>query len=202
MEIVDKILKSISVFDVKYLKHGKISGLYIPESVEEIAENLIPNCTSHLQGLIKKDVDESSKEFHKNMLKKINESHIVVLPKSLKKIGKGAFKGLSNLKIINLPEGLEEIDAKAFYGCEALEQICIPTTLTKLGSGAFEKCGSLEKAILPKGLKIDKGDVFWDCSYVKFYQYSEAGSKKELQPKQEALDPHLVLSTDSLFYRG
>jgi hypothetical protein len=140
----------------------KIVELYIPASVEEIAE-------AALYGAY-------------------NLEKVVFADNSnLKKIGNQAFAYCKNLTSINLPSSLEEIDYLAFKNCESLESINLPNNIKKMGASIFSgtnltsivvppyveldetfyKCKSLESVILSEGLETISQRVFYDCKNLK-----------------------------------
>lgn len=197
MLVKDKTLEAIHISDTRQSTNGRI--FKVSSGVEIIADGLFANYIQEQKELLKQNEDSPIRLACQTRLDMIDEITTVVLPKSLKTIGKNAFRGLINLTHISFPDTLEEIGEHAFYECENIEQIYIPQSLQKMGKGAFERCDGLLKVFLPIGLKIDKAEAFWDCSHVDFYRYKR--DKNTLKTQQEAIDPHLLLSTDSPFYQ-
>ncbi|MDE7351200.1 MAG: leucine-rich repeat protein, partial [Muribaculaceae bacterium] len=112
----------------------KISGIYIPEGVEEIAERAFSD--SELRG-----------DIH--------------LPNSIKKIGWAAF---TNCKInhINIPTSLEVIPGHMLDGCIYLtDSIVIPENVRRINDGAFLGCKNVQYIHIPSGMEIIGGDDQW-----------------------------------------
>ncbi|MDE5877189.1 MAG: leucine-rich repeat domain-containing protein [Muribaculaceae bacterium] len=121
------------------VKSRWIKEITIPESVEQIADNLEWIATWERLG-----------DNWKENIKKIN------LPASLKRIGAKAFANFPKVLSITFPKGLKEIGDQAFKGCN-FGTITIPDKVKTIGIEAFAGNERLKKLKLGKGLeKIGK----------------------------------------------
>ena len=200
MEIKDKTLISFHTSDTRHVNGKRVLRIPKGKGIEKIGDGLFDNFIKEQKEGIKNCEWPELAQVFQTRLDMIDEIEEIILPDSVTSIGERAFKGLKNLTSIKLPAKLENIGSKAFYGCENLQEVFIPKTIKAIGKSAFEKCDGLEKVFLPRGLKIDKGDIFWDCSHVEFFRYQQELDKTKIQ--EEEIDPHTVLSTDSLFYQN
>lgn len=124
------------------LKSSWVKEITIPESVEQIADNLEWIATWERFG-----------HNWKENIKKIN------LPASLKRIGAKAFKDFSKVLSITFPKGLEEIGDQAFKGCN-FGTITIPDKVKSIGDKAFMENERLKKIKLGKGLEKIGNEAF------------------------------------------
>ena len=96
---------------------GKITSIYIPNSVIVIKKNAFYNCSG---------------------LTSIN------IPSGVTSIGIYAFTNCSSLTSITIPDSVTSIGSSAFNKCTSLTSVTIPSSVTSIGGNAFERCTSLE----------------------------------------------------------
>ena len=99
-----------------YYSDVKTTGIYIPETIKEIADNAFSDFSS---------------------LKKI------VLPEGLNKIGYSFFYDCTSLTSINIPNSVTSIGDYTFSGCSSLTNITIPENVTSIGGTIFGRCINL-----------------------------------------------------------
>ena len=87
--------------------------IVIPETVEEIGENMFYNAAN---------------------------VEVILLPNSLKRIEDFAFYECTNLTYLDIPEGISYISQEFCHNCSSLTEINIPKNVTNIGIDAF--CGS------------------------------------------------------------
>jgi len=102
--------------------NSRITGLTIPEGVQEIGEYALSECPNLTT---------------------------VSLPSSLLIIGGSAFGSDTALETVSFSEGVREIGGYAFKGCSSLKSVQLPSTLTTIGRDAFNGCVSLTSANIP-----------------------------------------------------
>ncbi|MDE6017871.1 MAG: leucine-rich repeat protein, partial [Muribaculaceae bacterium] len=125
-----KIPKDIRNIGDYAFRMSTLTGVYIPDTIEEIGEGAFENCL---------------------LLEKIEFCYHSLRPQ-LKNIGSGAFIHCESLQEIVLPEGLELIGTQAFSYCLNLKIVILPDTLVEIKPHAFEGT-SLLSITLPVNLK-------------------------------------------------
>ncbi|MDE5585195.1 MAG: leucine-rich repeat protein [Muribaculaceae bacterium] len=127
----------------------KITGIYIPEGAEEIADCAFGGIG--YGGQFEVYGSELRGDVH--------------LPNSIKKIGKGAFAG-SKINHINIPTSLEIIPRDMLNGCLYLsDSIVIPNNVRRINQGAFLNCRNLQFIHIPAGVEViggDDSDMAWE----------------------------------------
>jgi hypothetical protein len=120
---VDGAEKTLPVTVISGLRfNSRITGLTIPEGVQEISEYALAECPNLTT---------------------------VSLPSSLLVIGGSAFGSDTALETVSFSEGIREVGGYAFKGCSSLKSVKLPSTLTTIGRDAFNGCVSLTSANIP-----------------------------------------------------
>ncbi len=123
---------------------SQITGLDIPEGVEEIGNNAFWGAS------------------------KVRTS--LIIPSSVKRIGEYAFNR-TGITHVTLPDGLEYIERYAFAECENLQDtLTIPTSVVQIREGAFANCRQLTAIILPADLQEIQGAAFEYCYSMDYIQ--------------------------------
>ena len=116
-----------------------ITSLYIPESVEEIADYAFAN-TSALTGNI-------------------------VIPDKVTSIGDRAFMDSAFNGTLHIGESVQTIGQYAFCGCQGTGDIIIPDNVMTLGAGAFLNCTGFSGNLnIGNGVIYIMSNVFSGCS--------------------------------------
>ena len=119
-----------------------ITSLYIPESVEEIADYAFAN-TSALTGNI-------------------------VIPDKVTAIGNYAFQNSAFKGTLHIGESVRTIGEYAFNGCKGTGDIIIPDNVTTLGAYAFYKCTGFKGNLnIGNGVTVVNKYTFSGCSGLK-----------------------------------
>ena len=95
-----------------------LTGITIPDSVENIGEIVFGSCTK---------------------LSKVK------LPKDMKYIPIGTFVLCSGLKKFTIPSGIKGIGAMAFWGCDNLKEVVLPSSVTEIFEMTFAQCPKLTR---------------------------------------------------------
>jgi len=131
--IPDKIdEKPVVKIDRYAFQSGKITSVYIPDSVISIEAGAFINC------------DQLSE---------------VYFGRGITSIAKSAFRSCYSLEKIILPEGLQSLGDNAFADCSSVKEIFIPKTLTEWGYWCFLGNVSLEKITFEEGLTQIGGEI-------------------------------------------
>lgn len=115
-----------------------LTGITIPDSVENIGIYAFDNCTS----LVSAKLPDNEDLF----------------------IGGGAFSGCSSLESIVIPDGVTTIETGLFYKCEKLESITLPDSIISIGDNAFCGCEKLVSINFPADLGTIGEDAFYNCT--------------------------------------
>lgn len=119
-----------------------ITSLYIPESVEEIADYAFAN-TSALTGNI-------------------------VIPDNVTTIGNYAFQNSAFKGTLHIGKAVQTIGEYAFSQCKGTGDIIIPDNVTSLGAYAFYKCtGFTGNLNIGNGVSVINKYTFSECSGLK-----------------------------------
>lgn len=115
-----------------------LTGITIPDSVENIGIYAFDNCTS----LVSAKLPDNEDLF----------------------IGGGAFSVCSSLESIVIPDGVTTIETGLFYKCEKLESITLPDSIISIGDNAFCGCEKLVSINFPADLGTIGEDAFYNCT--------------------------------------
>lgn len=134
--VIPSTYNGLLVSAVGSFKNSLITGISIPDTVENISHDAFEGC---------------------------NNLSDVKLSAGLKSISSGLFRECTSLKKITIPEGVASIQGSAFSGCSALTEITLPDSLKSIDTFAFANCFALKNIILPDGLEKIDGIAFADC---------------------------------------
>lgn len=122
-----------------------LTGLTIPETVEEIGSEAFKGCQS---------------------LKSVTIDNSVML------IGNGAFENCALLESVDLPNKLGRIPSNCFRNCLSLKEIFIPDSVATIGSNAFAGCDNIvikfNRRDSSNQLRISKADVEFLKKHIKY----------------------------------
>ncbi len=169
-------------------KMGKIRGnnfeaLYMPETVEEIADGFCNFKSWELNNLkavyFPDEIALKTIPYQAFYYSKV--TNVVVLSKGIREIGKEAFVACAAPEI-HLPSKLEIIRESAFSSCAAQHiEPCIPGSVTNIGIFAFVGCSMTNEVRVGFGKNEKTGEPLWVEFEVgendKSWAFSNAGSK-------------------------
>ena len=158
----------------------------IPDSVEEIGNNVFDSCVSLKEVNLPDTLDSMGTYIFSNCTA-LTKIHI---PKIRQNITEGTFYNCTSLKEINIPQTVIAIRKKAFYNCDSLEnmafsentkiieeyafydcdalkEVVLPDKLTSLAQYAFYGCDALEKVTIANSLTSMGNNVFDSCKELK-----------------------------------
>lgn len=152
-------VKSIGSYAFDYCTN--LAFVYIPETVETIAENAFYNCSSAaLYSSVAQKADGWASNWNYYGSSRIMPTYlgvslqeaeywagldktqsVISLPSYIKSLPDSVFSGCTNITTVDLPEGLKSIGSKAFYNCSGLQELFIPVSVTSVASDAFRNAG-------------------------------------------------------------
>lgn len=115
-----------------------------------------------------------------------------VLPDGVAQIGEAAFCLCADMTHFFMPDSVETIGERVFYGCSSLREIRLSERLSAIPEMAFAYCGvsrvrlpeslrslgwcafsgsSLEYLVVPANVETLGGNVFHDCSSLRWVQF-------------------------------
>lgn len=136
-----------------------LTSITIPDTVENIGENVFKNCTSLKTVTIGKGITTIPKQ----TFYKCTALESVTIPSTVTEIGQQAFYQCSSLASISIPSGVTTIGANAFCGT-ALTAVTIPNSVTSVGEGMFKYCSQLKTVVLGSGVSTIGRNFFAACS--------------------------------------
>lgn len=163
-----------------FARSENIQEIYIPATVEDIAERAFDFCSELTAIVVAKDnlkyqdighhlFTRNYQTLHQYALGRKDKSYI--LPFGTKKIGTTAFKGCQHIKRVELNQGIKSIGFASFLGCSSLGEINIPASLEKIGKLAFLQCASL------MSMNVNQGNPY----YIRRDQLLLNGTGQELK---------------------
>ena len=127
----------ISTYDFAFAFCEKLTGVYIPSSVEQLGYYAFNRCTS---------------------LKTVYFEDGAV--PSTNKVSDSVFWGLSNLETINIPTTWTNIPESFLERCSSIKEITIPASVESIDSRAFQDCTSLATINIPENTRLHTIDEF------------------------------------------
>jgi len=127
-------------FHYRVIDDESVSLVAIDNALDEIADAVIPECVTTLDGSSFAVTTIGASAFAGS-----ESLTTLSLPVTLQVIEDYAFAGCTNLTgSIVLPHGLKSLGTKAFAGCLRLTSLSLPSSLETLGDNALEGCTSLD----------------------------------------------------------
>ena len=161
------------VFCSLVMGDGILTGLYLPNSIEQIGTGAIENndlTTLHIPKNLR-SIDSyglTGEKLEKFTGHNISEDGRCVIVN--KKILAYAQAGI---KDYTTPEGVEEIGSYAFYKCPDLETIRISEGVKVIGFSAISRNANLGKVYLPKSLQTIESYVLMECPNLEGFYGNE-----------------------------
>lgn len=151
---------TLRVIGVKsFSEHNEITGVTIPNTVTEIADDAFYVCPNLSSLTIPNSVTTIGKyAFAKSGLKTLT------IPNSVKSIGYQAFGACEHLKSVSISNNVTTLEECVFAFCPSLETVSIPSSIITIGEGAFKDCTNLKTITLPNSIKKIGDSAFWHCS--------------------------------------
>ncbi len=130
---------------VNFIESGAFEGkniraLYIPDSIEYIADGLLVGCDSLATLRIPRLGEQKNNFLGRLFGASAPDENAVKVPPSL--------------DMVILGDGVTEISDDAFLGCKTLSAVILPDSVTSIGSAAFYECADL--VYLSLGSKIEE----------------------------------------------
>ncbi len=148
-----------------------ITKVYIPEGVNEIAQNAFSN----YKGLVQ-----------------------VNFPSTISIMGSGAFQGCVLLEAADLSNtGIQALDSSVFSGCSSLRSALLPDGLLTIGPSAFASCTTLTSMDIPSSVVAIDKNAFSGDTLIESFDLKEGLRRIEASAfsKCEALTEISIPST-------
>lgn len=163
--VIPNDIKSIDVsaFDLS----PEIKGIYIPDNIEKIRDEIFDNCGSlQIIQVSSKNPTYDSREncnalINSKSNKLISGSNNTKIPKDIIEISEYAFTYKEKFQEITIPKGVEKIGKYAFLQCNKLEKVTLNKNLKFIGNGIFCGCYRLKQIIYPGTEKEFKQIYGW-----------------------------------------
>lgn len=150
-----------------------VTGVVIPESVDEIGYNAFKDCSRLKEIKIDSLKAWCHINFRENPLMLNSKPSLIVngdpiendlvIPDGVEMIGGSAFRGLPITSVL-IPSSVLTISTRAFSDCSNLTNVAFENGCRTIGDYAFYACGSLNSVVLPESL-VSVGDyAFYSCS--------------------------------------
>ena len=152
-----------------------ITGVNIPDSVQEIGYATFKNC----RNLRKATIGEGVREIGQSAFEECSSLREIVIPDSVKSIGGSAFSDCNSLRNVIIEDGVEEINYDAFENCSSLREIVIPGSVKSLERSIFSGCSNLSKVTLEYGIEKVSPYTFFGC--VSLAEITIPGSVKKIE---------------------
>ena len=145
-----------------------VDSIYIPASVESIAEGALPNGSLKVINVAEENSNYCSIDgvlYDKGLTllhtyPSSKESELFNVPEGIYRIGNGAFQN-SSLHYVSLPGTLREIGHSAFAYSYNLDSINLPASVETIGNYAFYNCINLDSLVFESETPATLGtDVF------------------------------------------
>lgn len=127
-----------------FMRHGELTSVIIPDSVETIDEYAFYGCSL----LLSIDIPDSVTSIGALAFDSCKSLEQVTLGNRLTSLPGCAFYCCSSLTHVEIPEGVTTIGEYAFLGCVSLESVSFPSTLKGVATRAFDGCAKIEKVII------------------------------------------------------
>lgn len=141
-------------------KNSKITGISLPEGLNEIGEYCFDSCKSLSSVTVPSTVTSYCYAF-------ISSGLVNAVINSASDVSEYAFSDCRSLKSVKLANGIKFIGLCAFYNCKALESVIIPSSVTEIDSAAFENCTSLGTVHIPSSVSSIYQNAFSGCDSIK-----------------------------------
>jgi len=131
-----------------------LTGITIPDNVNDIGENPFSYCVNLNQVIVNPDhpalATMDGVLFNKADKRLIwypmpREDTVYEIPQGIQSIGAEAFSRCENLAGISIPDSVTSIGDGAFVLCSSLKEITIPDSVTNLGYNPFADCKNLNR---------------------------------------------------------
>ena len=123
--------------NAKYFKNSKLSGIYIPNTVQDVPKSLCSNVTT----LKKVILDYGIKNINNDAFSYCTGLTEIVIPATVVNIFDSAFNTCTGLTNVVIPNGVKTIGGYAFADCYELTKVVIPETVESIGDYAFRYIG-------------------------------------------------------------
>ena len=98
-----------------------------------------------------------------NLLYKVNNCEVIILPESLITIGNWTFRGMSKLRSIVIPNAVTTVGEYAFADDCELQSAKLSTSCPWLKVGLFSECGKLQAITIPTVVTKMDTQMFTNC---------------------------------------
>ena len=161
----------ISIEDYAFSDSANLTGLYIPNSVTNIANYTFYKCTSPLYiivdplNLFYSSIDGVLFNKEQTTLLKVPvaKSGSYAIPNTVISIESYAFNECIDLTDVIIGNSVLSIEFGAFSGCAGLTGIIIPDNVINIRSSAFRDCTSLTEVIIPDSITRIEPGTFSNC---------------------------------------
>ncbi|MBR3616703.1 MAG: leucine-rich repeat domain-containing protein [Bacteroidaceae bacterium] len=145
-----------------YLNGELVTGLVIPDGVNEIKQHAFKDCT----GLTSVTIPNSVTSIGDEAFSDCYGLTSVTIGNSVTSIGDFAFYGCSELMRVDIVDGVKSIGYYAFAFCSNLEELYISNTIESIANCAFEGCTNiLEIKVGSKNAITCSEDIFSEDVY-------------------------------------
>ncbi|MCL2245371.1 MAG: leucine-rich repeat domain-containing protein [Treponema sp.] len=127
----------------------RLTEIYLPASLTEIADGAFDDCTS----LTNIFIDENNQTYSSDNGVLFNKDKTILVRYLFAKQGSE----------YSVPEGVKQIWNGAFYYCRGLRKITLPSSLTIIGNDAFQFCYYLGIINIPDGVTSIGRRAFQNC---------------------------------------
>ena len=188
-------LPVIEIGDSAFLYCGRLTSIFIPDSVTSIGGYAFYHCT----GLTSITIPDGVTSIGEDVFFGCASLTSITIPDSVTSIGEYAFSRCTSLTSITIPDSVTRIGQHAFSGCLGLTSVTIGSGVWSIGDYAFSYCDFLYYVVNRSDLELsigssDNGDVVYNALMMK-------DKNGIVYTAGDVSDKEYVLSDNGLLYQ-